>query len=85
MLEKLISDINKLSVDKNTNLEIECRFSIDDRKKEKIYSKRYNHYDTIKIAKYIISKAINDKNIECSIEQSINFIRKDSAIKKNII
>jgi len=82
MLVKLISDINKLSVDKNTNLEIECRFSIDDRKKEKIYSKRYNHYDTIKIAKYIISKAINDKNIECSIEQSINFIRKDSAIKK---
>jgi hypothetical protein len=79
ILTKLIDDISRIIVPQKTNFEIECRYSIDDRKKEDSRSKRFNTVETIKIAKKIIEK--NKKNSH-EIEQTINFIKNDIYIKQ---
>jgi len=42
MLATLVEDLNKVVADeKKANVEIECRYSIDERKQSKLRSRRY--------------------------------------------
>lgn len=79
ILYDLINKIPKIIIPDKTNLELECRFSIDDRKIEKNKGKKFSVLDTIKIAKYIIS---NNSDYKHEISQSINFIKGLNLIKQ---
>ena len=79
ILSKLIDQIPRIIVPQKANFEIECRYSIDDRKKEDSRSKRFNTAETIKIAKRIIE---NTQKNSHEIEQTINFIKNDIYIKQ---
>lgn len=70
-LENFIDTVKLIDVPIGSTLELECRFSIDDRKPNNKRGQRYTASATISIAKALIKQYI-DSN--CSIQQSINFI-----------
>lgn len=81
VLNDLLDQIRRIIVPSKSTLEFECRYLIDDRKKDAIRSKRFSASDTIDIAKRIIAHHIKAQT-RCEIEQSINFIKNDKFIKQ---
>jgi hypothetical protein len=79
ILSTLVDTVPDILVPDKTNLELECRFSIDERKQEFTKSKRYSASDSIKIAKAIIKDTSEYKH---ELDQSINFIRESGGIKQ---
>jgi hypothetical protein len=79
----LIKTIPRIRIPNNTELELECRFSIDERKAEKAKIRRLNPSETTRLVKNIITDHISKKT-PCFIEQSINFIKNNTNIKQLI-
>jgi SAM-dependent methyltransferase len=81
-LNLLLSTIPNIVVPKGTNLEVECRFDIDERRKKQ--SDKFQLYDvatTQKLVCDIISHQLKSA-ARCEIEQSINFIKNNTHIKQ---
>ena len=70
VFDELINTTQYIDVPANSTLELECRFAVDDRKKNDRRGKRYNATTTIAIAKALIKEYVDAK---CSVEQTINF------------
>jgi SAM-dependent methyltransferase len=77
-LDTLIETIPLIDVPIGSTLELECRFAIDDRKRNERRGKRYTATSTIAIAKALIKQHFEAK---CEIQQSINFMA-DKLIKQ---
>jgi SAM-dependent methyltransferase len=82
-LKEVVKTIPLISVPIKSTLELEIRYSIDERKSEKIKARRLNPAESTRFAKNIINDHVK-KNTLCSIEQSINFIKDDTNIKQMI-
>lgn len=82
-LKDLLDTIPKIIVPKDTYLELECRFSIDGRKSDRIKTRQLSPSETTRLAKNIINDHLS-KQTQCEIEQSINFIKSDKTIKQLI-
>lgn len=71
--ESAIEQLHRVIIPKDSNLEIELRFLVDERKTAPIRIHQYNTAETIQIAKDVIEK-YSKPNTSVHISQSINFI-----------
>ena len=80
----LTEQIPKWQVPTDTNLEIECRYFLDDRKKYNNLPDGVNTFSTektITTVKTIISHALENKKT-CIVDQSVNFLSTDGKVKQ---
>lgn len=75
-LDELFAKFPLIKVPAGSTLELEARYSIDERKKESSRVKRWSPHETITIAKNIITRLADKK---CTVEQTINFIKQADA------
>lgn len=75
-LLELTDVIPRIIVPEDTELELEIRFDIDERKPGGNRRNKYSPVETTKLFKRIITESL--KTASCSIEQSINFMCDDS-------
>lgn len=80
-VDDIFSKLPLIITPSKATLELECRFNVDERRKDQSRIKRYSPTQTIELAKNIISDSIN-KNLRCEVEQSINFIKSNNEIKQ---
>jgi SAM-dependent methyltransferase len=74
--------IPRLAPKGGANLEVECRFMVDERRGERVYGARpFGPQDTETLAKYIIQLHLKKKS-RCEVEQVINLLGQDGAVKQ---
>jgi ubiquinone/menaquinone biosynthesis C-methylase UbiE len=71
----------KINIPKNTELELEIRYNLDERKPGGSRRDKLSTVKAINVLKRIITHHLT-KGSNCSIEQSINFITADNRIKQ---
>lgn len=87
ILADLFENINNIEIPKNTKLEFEARYELDNRKYNKHEYNKNKGYDkefTEKLAKNLMTYGINNKKISCEQENTINLYKNDSQIKRLI-
>ena len=72
-LDELFAKFPLIKVPAGSTLELEARYSIDERKKESGKVRRWSPHETITLAKNIITRLKDKKS---SVEQTINFIKQ---------
>jgi hypothetical protein len=77
----LVNTFPRINIPKNTELELEIRYDLDERKPGGSRRDKLSAIKATNVLKRIITHHM-DKGSSCSIEQSINFITDDNRIKQ---